>query len=158
MVQMIRVLFFVTFTFIFGCARADYRFERIDGDKSVTLPLKFEGLFGVRDGALVKAQGRFMDGNDRAVMNISLFLRPPAEFQSGTYESVIGGKSNSGIVECPSLDFQGGQTALPTVGGVFVMNDANNRPLYRVRIPSTTLMPRVSVTSFNLVAVPCALI
>jgi hypothetical protein len=140
MVQMIRVLFLFAFTLMVGCARADYRFEHIDGDKSVALPLKFEGLFGVRDGALVKAQGRFMDGNDTVVMNISLFLRPPAEFQSGTYESAIGGKSNSGIVECPSLDFQGGQMALPTVGGVFVMKDENNRPLYRVRIPSTTLM------------------
>jgi len=90
----------------------------------------------------VKAQGRFINGNDTAVMNINLLLRPPAEFQSGTYESVIGGKSNAGTVECPSLDFQGGQTALPTVGGVFVMKDASNRPLYRVRIPPTTLMGR----------------
>ena len=142
MVQMIRVFLLIAFTLMVGCARADYRFERIDGDKSVALPLKFEGLFGVRDGASVKAQGRFINGNDTAVININLFLRPPVEFQSGTYESVIGGKSNSGTVECPSLDFQGGQTALPTVGGVFVMKDANNRPLYRVRIPPTTLMGR----------------
>ena len=49
---------------------------------------------------------------------------------------------NSGGVECPSLIFQGGQTALPTVGGVFILKDERNRPLYRVRIPATGLAHR----------------
>ena len=85
------------------------RFERIDGDKYVVLPLKLDGLYGLRDGALVKAEARFVDGGDMVTMNMTLFLRPPAEFQSGTYQAVIGGMMNSGTVECPSLTFQGGQ-------------------------------------------------
>jgi len=129
----------IAFITLLGCARTEYRFERVDRDPPVTLPLKLEHLVGIRDGARVQAEAQFINGNDMATMRITLFLRPPAEFQSGTYEAVIGGQRNSGTVECPSLDFQGGQTALPTVGGVFVMKDQNNRPLYRVRIPPTTL-------------------
>jgi len=128
--------------FVLGCTNSKDRFERIDGDKYVALPLKFDGLYGLRDGALVKAEARFVDGGDMVTLNMTLFLRPPAEFQSGTYQAVIGGMMNSGIVECPSLTFQGGQTALPTVGGLFILKDESNRPLYRVRIPATTLTAR----------------
>jgi hypothetical protein len=125
-----------------GCANTDYRFDRVDGEQSVTLPLKFDGLYGLRDGALVNAEARFVDGADLVTMNIEIYLRPPAEFRSGTYQAMIGGKMSSGAVECPSLTFQGGQTALPTVGGLFVLKDKQNRPAYRVRIPATTLTHR----------------
>jgi hypothetical protein len=127
---------------LLGCLNTENRFERIDGDRYVALPLKLDGFYGVRDGSLVKAEARFVDGNDMVTMNMTLFLRPPAEFQSGTYQAVIAGMMKSGSVECPSLTFQGGQTALPTVGGVFILKDENNRPLYRVRIPATTLTGR----------------
>ena len=123
----------------FGCANKDYRFERIDGDQSVTMQMQFDGLYGLRDGAFVKSEARFSSGADKVTMNFVVFLRPPAEFQSGTYEAVISGRTLKGSVECPSLDFQGGQTALPSVGGVFVLKDEQNRPLYRIRIPATTL-------------------
>jgi hypothetical protein len=136
---MSRVLVFFIVVVVFGCANAEYRFERVDVDPPLSLPLKFDGLYGVRDGAMVKAEGRFVDGNDSVMMNIVVFLRPPAEFQSGTYQATIGGTMHSGSVECPSLSFQGGQTALPSVGGIFVLKDESNRPLYRVRIPATTL-------------------
>jgi hypothetical protein len=137
-----RSLLLVTLIIVFGCSKPEYRFERIDGDQPVALPLKFEGLYGIRDGAQVKAEGHFADANDSVTMNVVLFLRPPAEFQSGAYQAVIGGKKMSGSVECPSLTFQGGQTALPTVGGVFVLKDEQNRPLYRVTIPAMQLQRR----------------
>ncbi len=127
---------------IAACASTDYRFERIDTDQPTVLPLKFDGLYGLRDGALVKVEGHFAEGNDAVTINFTVFLRPPAEYRSGTYQAMIGGKATSGTVECPSLTFQGGQTALPTVGGVFVLKDERNQPLYRVRIPATTLMRR----------------
>ena len=122
-----------------GCADTGYRFERIDGDQSTTLPFKLEGFYGLRDGASVTAEARFSNGADRVTMKIMLYLRPPAEFRSGTYQGMIGGQTHSGSVECPSLTFQGGQTALPSVGGVFIFKDAQNRPAYRVRIPAATL-------------------
>jgi hypothetical protein len=134
-----RALLISVFTLIFGCADTSFRFERIDGTDPVTLPLNFEGFAGRRDGANVTAEARFAGGGDSVTMTINLYLRPPAEFRSGTYQGMLGGKMISGNVECPSLAFQGGQTALPTVGGVFVLKDEANRPRYRVRIPATTL-------------------
>jgi hypothetical protein len=132
-------LWLTTLVGLVACGNSDFRFERIDGDHSVTLPLKLDGFYGLRDGASVKAEAHFVDGNDVVTMNIALYLRPPAEFVSGTYQATIAGKVTSGNVECPSLAFQGGQTALPAVGGVFILKDQNNRPLYRVRIPATML-------------------
>lgn len=129
-------------TLVFACGRTEYRFERIDGEQPVALQLKFDGIYGLRDGALVKAEGRFMDGDDTVIMNINVYLRPPAEFQSGTYKASIEGKTMSGAVECPSLTFQGGQTALPTLGGVFILKDEQGRPFYRVTIPATALTAR----------------
>ena len=139
---MSRVLPFLLLTSMLGCANTDYRFERIDGDKSTMLPLKFDGIYGVRDGAMVTAEARFSDGADKVTMNIMLYLRPPAEFRSGTYQGVLGGKMISGAVECPSLTFLGGQTALPDVGGLFILKDEQNGPAFRVRIPATTLKRR----------------
>src|SRR5690349_10713285 len=69
---------------IFGCASMDYRFERIDGAQPVMLPLTFEGLRGLRDGAMVEFEGRFVNANDAVTLNGVVFLRPPAEFRSGT--------------------------------------------------------------------------
>ena len=39
----------------------------------------------------------------------------------------IGGKTVEGIVECPSLDYQGGQGSVPSMGGKFLL-----KPGYRV--------------------------
>ena len=106
------------------------------------MPFALDAWSGLRDGAAVKVEGRFVNGADIVTMNINLYLRPPAEFQSGAYQAMIGGRMSSGTVECPSLTFQGGQTALPSVGGVFILKDAGNQPQYRVRIPATTLTRR----------------
>jgi hypothetical protein len=122
-----------------GCAKKGFQFERMEGDQTVAIPMQFDGLYGLRDGANVKVLARFSNGADEVTMNFLIFLRPPAEFQSGTYQATIAGTRKMGTVDCPSLDFQGGQTALPTVGGVFVLKDEQNRPLYRVRIPATDL-------------------
>jgi hypothetical protein len=131
-----------TFFLTLGCANDNYRFERIDTDPPVELPLKLAGFYGVRDGAKVTAEAYFVDENNTVVMSIEIFLRPPAEFQSGTYQATMAGNMSSGSVECPSLTFQGGQTALPNVGGTFILKGPDNEPLYRVRIPATMLSGR----------------
>jgi len=138
---MMRHSILFAFVFTYACANNQYRFEQIDRDPAVALPLKLTEFSGLRDGAAVNAEARFGDGNDSVTMTIMLVLRPPAEFRSGAYHGIIGGKMVSGTVECPSLDFQGGQTALPAVGGTFILKDGN-RPAYRVRIPATQLTRR----------------
>ena len=57
-----------------GCANSDYRFERMDGDQPVPIPMKFDSLYGARDGDSVTAEARFSDGNDSAQMNVRLYL------------------------------------------------------------------------------------
>src|SRR6058998_454204 len=122
-----------------GCANTEYRFERIDGPQPSTLSFKFDGMRGVRDGASVNAEARFSDGADVITMNITLHLVPPPEFRFGTYEATVGGKTTVGSVECTSLTYLGGQADQPSVGGVFILKDEENRPVYRVRIPPTPM-------------------
>jgi hypothetical protein len=128
------LIFFLLFA---GCANSDYRFERMDGDKPVSIPMKLDSLFGARDGESVTAEARFANGNDSAQMNVRLFLRPPAEFVSGTYRVTIDGKTVEGVVECQSLDYQGGQGSVPSMGGKFIL-----KPGYRIIIPSTPIKRR----------------
>ena len=71
------------------------------------MPLKFDSLYGARDGDMVTAEARFSSDGDTAQMNVRLRLVPPAEFVSGTYRLTIGGQTIEGIVECLSLDYQG---------------------------------------------------
>ena len=122
-----------------GCASPEPRFERMNGEQAAALPLKLDGFYGMRDGERVNAEARFADGADLVTIKLKVFLRPPAEFSSGTYQGMIGGKMIMGRVECPSLTFQGGQEALPTVGGTFLLKDDQDRNAYRVKIPATTL-------------------
>jgi len=135
------LLFVLLFTA--GCANTEYRFERIDGLPPSTMPFKFAGIRGVRDGASVNAEARFADGTDFITMNIRLHLVPPPEFRFGIYEATIGGKTTTGPVECTSLTYLGGQADQPSVGGVFILKDEQNRPLYRVRIPATPMARRL---------------
>jgi hypothetical protein len=133
---MIRPLFLLLLA---GCVNREYRFERLEGDQAFEMPLKLEGLYGLRDGAVVNAQGRFVNGADVVTMNFTVNLGPPPQFRSGIYEAYIGGKRSTGKVDCPSLSYFGDQSALPSVGGLFVLKDENNRPVYRIRIPPATL-------------------
>ena len=125
------------FLLLTGCANAEYRFERFESGKTVPIPMKFDSLYGARDGESVTAEARFSNGNDSAQMNVRLFLRPPAEFVSGTYRLTIDGKTVEGIVECQSLDYQGGQGSVPSMGGKFVL-----KPGYRIILPSTPIKRR----------------
>jgi len=99
--------------------------------------MTFDSLYGARDGDTVTAEARFSNGRDSAQMNVRLFLRPPAEFVSGTYRIIIDGKTVEGVVECPSLDYQGGQASVPSMGGKFVL-----KPGYRIIFPSTPIKRR----------------
>src|SRR4051812_37548035 len=126
---MSRLPLFLILVSILGCANTEYRFERINGSQPMTLPFKFDGIHGIRDGASVKAEARFSDGVDVLTMNIALHLVPPPEFVAGTYEGNIGGKATAGRVECVSLTYLGGQADVPSVGGLFILKDQQDRPV-----------------------------
>jgi hypothetical protein len=134
---------FLLLWLVVGCANTEYRFERIDGPQPTPQPFNFDGVRGVRDGASVNAEARFSNGADVLTMNITLYLVPPPEFRSGVYEAIIGGKAIVGRVECTSLTYFGGQADQPSVGGVFILKDGQDRPVYRVRLPATPMTRRL---------------
>ena len=136
---MTRISLMLALASLLGCANDEYRFERTDGPHATPLPFKLDGIRGVRDGASVNAEARFTDGADFLTMNINLYLVPPPEFRAGRYEGTVGGKMIVGQVECPSITYFGGQADQPSVGGVFILKDEQNRPVYRVKIPPTPL-------------------
>jgi hypothetical protein len=133
--------FFILIVFVFSphCSRREFQFERIEAGSSTAIPLKLTGLQGARDGATVHVQVSFADGTDAGQMSLVLQLNPTAECRSGKHRIEIAGLATVGAVECSSIDFLGGQNALPSVGGIFILKDAQNQPAYRVRIPPTPM-------------------
>lgn len=139
-----RLSFSLIFLTIAACVSSEYRVERIEGGQSIALPLKFDSLYGVRDGESVAAEAQFTDGHDAVQMSIAAHLGPPAQFTSGTYRATLGGRASAGMVECQSLTFLGGQGTLPSVGGVFVLKDTQGQPAYRVTMPPTPIKRRLT--------------
>jgi hypothetical protein len=126
-----------------SCATSEYRFERVEDSQSIVLPLKFDSLQGGRDGSSVNAVMRFSDGQDSAEITLALYLKPPAECTSGSFRAVIAGRTTTGVVDCASLTYLGGQASSPSIGGVFILKDPQGRPAYRVSMPATPLQRRL---------------
>src|ERR1041385_586668 len=121
------LLLILTLLSVVSCTNGEYRFERIDGPQVSRLPFKLDGIHGVRDGASVNAEARFTDGADFLTMNITLQLVPPPEFRSGSYQGTVGGKAIAGRVEASSVTYFGGQSDQPSIGGVFILKDEQNK-------------------------------
>ena len=126
-----------------SCASSGYRFERMDGAKSTGLALTLNSRSGVRDGDIVNAEAIFTSGADSVRLNIVVHLGPPVAFRSGHYRAVFGGQASEGTVISEALRFQGGQD-IPSIGGVFVLKNAQSLPVYRVTLPSTPVQRRIS--------------
>lgn len=124
-----------------GCANKEPRVERIDGGQAVQLPLKLEAIPGTRDGGSVTAAPLFTNATDSLQMDLQVRLGPPIIFVSGSYRADFGGYRSEGPVICDSLSFLGGQTALPSVGGVFRLQDSAGHTIYRVSLPATQTTP-----------------
>lgn len=122
-----------------GCLTQTPKVEKMENSQPVPLALEFDSLFGVRDADAVKATAVFKKGPDSAMMAMELFLGPPARFVSGSYRITADGKTDEGSVEASSLTFLGGQGSLPSVGGVFMLNDRDGRPVYRITMPPTPI-------------------
>ena len=121
-----------------GCVSTEQRFERVDGDRSVPMPLMLQSVQGVRDGNAVNAVIRFAGGAEYAELTIAIHLGPPAEFRSGTHRGLLDGRTIEGSVDCESLTYLGGQSTPPSIGGTFVLNNEGS-PAYRVKMPATLL-------------------
>jgi hypothetical protein len=137
-----RLMAIVLFAMSSSCASKEPRVERIDGSQVVQLPLKFESMSGMRDGESVTAAPLFANGGESVRMTLRIRLGPPITFVSGEYRADVGGQTSEGRVVCDSLSFLGGQNALPSVGGIFRLQDANGHTVYRVSLPPTPITRR----------------
>jgi len=141
-----RILIALLVVMLSACANKEYRVDRIDGAQSVRLPLKFESMFGMRDGASVVAEPVFTEGVNAVRMTLHVRLGPPITFASGSYQATIGDQTLEGPIVCDSLSFLGGQNSLPSVGGVFRLQDnSTGRTVYRVTMPPTPITRRNSI-------------
>ena len=129
--------------FAAGCANKEYRVERFDNGQSVRVPFKFESMSGMRDGEFVRAVPVFKDGMDVIRLDLHVRLGPPIAFVMGTYEARIGDQTTEGPIVCDSLSFQGGQNALPSVGGIFRLQDnSTGRTIFRIMMPPAPITPK----------------
>ena len=128
-----------------ACVKSNSAFEELRDGGAVTIPMKLTAVSGTRDGEIVKATIEFREGADSTALAIVVALGPPPQFISGTYRSNIGGRAGAGIVESQSLSFLGGQNALPSVGGTFILKDSGNRPVYRATLPPTPIQRQVNL-------------
>src|SRR5262245_46696143 len=99
-VRILKKFFLLTVVLVSAadCSRGQFQFERIDGNSSEAVPLKLTGLQGARDGATVRVQASFADGNNTGQMALVLELNPTAECRSGTYRVEIDGQTTEGPV------------------------------------------------------------
>jgi hypothetical protein len=135
-----RILILLLAATVSACASKEYRVERIDGTQAVRMPLKFAFMVGMRDGDMVRASPVFKDGKDGLRLDLRVRLGPPITFAFGTYHGIIGDHEIEGAVVSDSLSFLGGQNALPSVGGVFRLQDnSTGRTVFRVTMPPTAI-------------------
>jgi hypothetical protein len=130
---------------ITACVNQQFHFERIDGSQPVELPLKFVSLSGVRDGDAVRADLKFAEGGDSALINVVLHLGPPAQLSTGSWRMTSANGSSEGSTTCDSLTYLGGQGDVPSMGGVFVLHDAAGRSVYRITMPPTPIARRINL-------------
>lgn len=97
----------------------------------------------MRDGEFVRAVPVFKDGMDVIRLDLHVRLGPPIAFVMGTYNARIGNRTTEGPVVGDSLSFLGGQNALPSVGGIFRLQDnSTGRTIFRITMPPTPITPK----------------
>lgn len=126
----------------FGCAPRGPTLERFELSTSewVALgPVVIDSVTGGRDGAEIRATAVFSRGEDRIMLELELYLDPPARFVRGRHRSRLAGEDIEGPVSSDGVDFLGGQTSNVSVGGAYVLEGSDGAPRYRVRFPATEL-------------------
>ena len=100
---------------------------------------KLDSLRGTRDGDRLDARALFTDTSAMVTLNLHFEITPTARLTVGTWESNRGNRRSSGNVNAKSVDFLGGQSGPPSIGGTYELVNAQGVPEYRVRIPMTEL-------------------
>jgi hypothetical protein len=113
--------------------------EEISSTGSYPLPVRLVSLEGGRDGYQTQVTVRFEGGADtELVVELTLSVDPRASLEEGRWHYVgPTGRASGGVVP-ESLRFVGGQGEGASVGGIFLLQEAET-PRFRLTLPLTSL-------------------
>jgi len=123
--------------------------EKINDNTKILLSLRLDSFTGLRDGYAIRGKIIFLYDKtsvssiktftpDSLILNIVVEPGVPTRFISGKFRLRNRGKLFHGPVTSTSLTFLGGQGALPSLGGTFLLK-ANQGESYEVYIPPTEI-------------------
>jgi hypothetical protein len=119
-----------------------------DLDKHERLSLyKLISLAGTRDGDRLDARAVFSDSSSMLTMDMHFAVGAPTRLSAGEWRWTRNGSVLNGTVAARSVDFLGGQSGPPSMGGNFDLLDAQGAAHYRVTIPLTELKARLGAPS-----------
>lgn len=92
-------------------------------------------ITGQRDGATTRAVATFtLASGERLRLELELVYNPTPALGSGVWR-LDGAQYGEGGVRAESLKFLGGQSAGPSLGGRFRLEEENGRPRFRAVLP-----------------------
>ncbi len=97
---------------------------------------------GVRDGARLDVQAMFTDSSSILTLEMRFAVGPQTTLASGSWQWTRNNARTAGTVSARSVQFLGGQSGPPSIGGTFDLHGPDGKALYRVTIPVSELKSR----------------
>ncbi len=104
---------------------------------------KLGTLRGTRDGDRLDAQALFTDSSSILTIQMRFVIGMPTKLESGTWNWTRSGQLTTGTVAAKSVDFLGGQSGPPSIGGSYLLLGPDSSAMYRVFFPITELKERL---------------
>lgn len=104
---------------------------------------KLDSLRGTRDGDKLDARALFTDTSSILTIELHYAVGSPVRLSSGTWNWNRDNRLRTGAVAAKSIDFLGGQSGPPSIGGDYELLDENGKAVYEVHIPVTELKTRL---------------
>ena len=105
---------------------------------------KLDSLRGTRDGDRLDVRAMFTDTSSMLTVNLRFEINPEARLRAGNWQANRNNALTTGTATAKSIDFLGGQSGAPSIGGTFDLATADGTAQYRVRIPLTELKQRLT--------------
>lgn len=123
-----------------SCSRDRVRVIRLT-DNHEFPGYRLESLRGVRDGDHMRAIAILTDGSEKLTMSMVFVVGVPARLAVGNFLWEGKDDASAGAVSGKSVNFLGGQSDGPSLGGVFELHPPRRPPQFRVTFPVTKVQP-----------------
>ena|SRR5579863_5309362 len=133
-----RILLACVLLFLTACGVHRPAVQDLSENSDLSL-FKLQSVRGVRDGDRLAAQALISDSSSMLTVDMHFAIGSPTKLESGTWHWTRTGQVESGGVSARSVTFLGGQDGPPSIGGSFDLLSTDEKPLYRVNIPTTEL-------------------